>query len=177
MECIRLRLEQNLPTPAIARHAGISNWSAYRILKAFPAYAPPQDRDTRRVARGKRWTARDLAFLKNRYPTASWSELHAGLPGRTAQQISKYANMQGLRRKPLVVRPVAHVVPALCAQLRRAREFQGLTRPQLSARGAGSVNSLCLWETGQREPNLSFMVAWAAALGLQLTLTPQGAAA
>lgn len=56
-----------------------------------------------------------------------------------------------------------------------ARYAQHLTLIDMRDRlGNQSSSTLSHWETGARDPRLSAVQAWAAALGYRLTLTPIG---
>lgn len=170
-DCIRIRLDENLSTPAIAKRIGISNYSVYRILAAHPWIAP-RDRDHCQITRGKRWTEADLAYLRTSYPAAAREALMVRLPGRTWEQICKVANMHGFRRKPLVLNPPKYPVHPLCQQLRRAREFKNMPRSRLQAITGISTNDLLKWETGQAQPQMRSLLKWIAGLGFELRLEP-----
>jgi transcriptional regulator with XRE-family HTH domain len=64
----------------------------------------------------------------------------------------------------------------LRAALIAERHRLGLTQRQVGEiLGRHSYNTVHQWERGVNEPKLSNLLAWVAALGLTLTLAPQGA--
>lgn len=170
-ECIRLRVEKKLSTPAIAKVVGLCNASVYSILRDYP-WAPAHDRDNRHVTRGKRWTEADVATLRTVYPGETRDEIMRRLPGRTWEQIGKMASMSRILRRPLACNPPKRNIHPLLQQLRRAREFQRLTRADLANRIGHSENSILLWECSRAWPHLSCAIDWALGLGLEISLQP-----
>lgn len=65
-------------------------------------------------------------------------------------------------------RPVHPII----TQLRAAREAQGMSRPYVAALTGLSVHAIEGWEWGERSPVLENLLAYAAVVGLELTLAP-----
>lgn len=65
-------------------------------------------------------------------------------------------------------------VADLMAQLRQRRKDLGLTQREVVQHAPGFTTSLLSgYETGQHKPSAEKLVAWANALGCDLTLTPR----
>lgn len=65
-------------------------------------------------------------------------------------------------------RPVHPII----TRLRAAREAQGMSRPYVAALSGLSVHAIEGWEWGERSPVLDNLTAYAAVVGMDLTLTP-----
>lgn len=165
-ECIRLRRDEQLSTPAIAKKVGLSNCAAYKILKPYPW-------------RGKRvhpseWKPAEIAVLERLWPSASHAELLAALPGRKFLALSRKACNLGFRRlSPKQRHNDLPVLPQIQA-LRTERHQRRLSRSQLSARAGYHLNQLLGWENGKAHPNLRAFVEWAEALGMEVVVRRTG---
>lgn len=71
----------------------------------------------------------------------------------------------------------AAAVRALTTQLAEARRALGWSQQQLANRLYVSRTSLVKWESGQRTPEVGALLAWADAVGFEITITPKKEAA
>jgi len=60
----------------------------------------------------------------------------------------------------------------IVAALRAERQRQGLSQGEVARRLSTSTPIVCKWERGTHSPSLHRAVEWAAALGLQVSLSP-----
>ncbi|MGW9447084.1 helix-turn-helix domain-containing protein [Bacillus mobilis] len=63
-------------------------------------------------------------------------------------------------------------VHPLIIRLRSAREAQGFSRRTIAHKTGLSVHAIEGWEWGDRSPVLDNLIAYAAALGMELDLAP-----
>jgi transcriptional regulator with XRE-family HTH domain len=169
-EAIRLRIERQLSTPTIARQLGVSNATIYKALRGHP-WRP--SRKNRRIGRGLAWTDEDVAYLRGAYSASPRAVIRSHLANRQWHTICKMASMLGLHRDPRATYLNHRHVPAICEQLRRERERQKMTRPQLSEKIGYHHNQILAWELGKAQPRLSYLADWAAGLGFDLALRPK----
>lgn len=174
VECIRLRVELQLSTPAIAKRVGISNFSAYRILAKHPWF--PREPAARDGARAT-WSRDEIATLVRLWPVADPAALCAAIPRRKYENMQKKASELGLRRRMPGARKNKRFVHPIFVQLRAAREAKGLTRPQLAERLGYHFHQIHCWEMGKTQPSLRNVDEWATALGFSLMLSASGSSA
>src|ERR1700743_984749 len=166
-ECVRLRTQQQLSAPMIARMTGLSNATVYKYLERFPWTGE-------RIMGGKRatWTGEERALLQQLWPKADQVEIVAALPRRRWESIAKKANAMGLRRHREETRKNTRFVHPLCAELRKIRERRSQHRPEVQKKCGYHVNQILNWEMGKSVPNLHALDAWANSLGFKLVLVP-----
>lgn len=122
---------------------------------------------------GRPWHHRELEILKRMYPLHSKEEIMAELPRRSWVGITATACYRKIRRFPEARRHdgrKAIKAPPVIQALRRAREGQGLTRVQLGARIGVPWVTLAKWESCWNKPRFEMLVAWAQALGYEISL-------
>lgn len=164
--CVSLRLEHNLSAPAIAARVGISNHSAYRILRDCPPWIPTK----RRPVRAAEWTEEQDAIVRRMYPRADEDDIARELPSHTWTAIERRASFLKVRRRRNEARHHDRRVHPLIADLLSFREQAGIARTALSRRCGIHVNQLLGWELGKAMPRLDDVATWAASLGLQLMI-------
>lgn len=169
-KAIRLRVDENMSTPKIARVVGICNQATYRILQNYP-----WKRERKAPTRGKLWTYEDDKTLRRLWPVAEQDEIIAALPGRSWFAISRHASELKIRRRMPTTRRRSRAVHPLLEKLRVLREEQRLTRQQLMEKVGYHVNQILAWETGKTRPRLQHVEDLAGALGFVLTLMPKAA--
>lgn len=95
------------------------------------------------INRSQRWTAEEVKFLRNHYPTMPYDELMRRL-GRTLSSICGRANEEGLKRAVRALPPNERV-----RWLRKALRLQArLSNKALAARLGMSVRTV-LWHGGR----------------------------
>lgn len=166
-QCIALRVEHNLSTPAIARQVKISNHSAYKILKDYP-WQPTAKRATRGLA----WTEFEISLLRQHYPVADLERVVAHFPGRTWLTISRKASELKIKRPAPATRNNKRAVLGMFRQLRVERERLGFTRSKVAARCGYHFNQILAWELGKAIPRVNYFIDWAQALGFEVVLRP-----
>jgi DNA-binding transcriptional regulator YiaG len=164
-ECVRLRVEQNLSTPQIARTVGVSNFSAYRILRKHP-WRPVKGYGRRA------WSERDDRDLRQLYPMATWEELQRRFPQRTLAAIAKEASELGLRRDSKMLRQRRHYLSPIVEALRAERLRRRMTGDQLADKMGYAVALIRRWETGINQPKLRQIEDWGDALGMMISVQP-----
>lgn len=160
---IKLRVERQLSTPIIARRVGISNHSAYKILKKHPW-------------RGERkcktdWTIREINDLMRLWPAAERAEIAAALPKRTYDAAGKKASAIGLRRHQPAFRRNRRPVHPVVAELEKIRRRRMIKRETIAkASRLLHVNNLLSWALGKRDPHLKGLSKWANAMGYDIVI-------
>lgn len=117
------------------------------------------------------WTAGERITLIGMYEEASRVELEAALPNHNYYAICHMASELGVRKfrqdaKRLPRNPVIR-------QLFRERIRRGLIRRTLAAKMKTHDSMLLKWELEKSDPRLSRIVAWAAALDMNIVLEPK----
>lgn len=167
-ECIRLRVQQQLSTPQIARQVGLSNCSVYAILKKHPWSGV-------RVMGGARatWSGSECDALRRLWATADPEEIMTAIPNRKWSNIGRKACALKLRRRLPGARKNRRPIPALIVQLRNIREQREMTRPEVAKLAGYHHMQLHGWEMGKRCPIFWKLMDWADALGFEIVLKPK----
>lgn len=163
-ETIRLRTEEQLSTPKIARRVGISNFSVYRILDGHAWIGPNVTKRT--------WMLDEIRLLERLWPIADEAEIVSALPGRKFAAIGRKASSLGLRRRMPGARNNTRHVHLIIKMLRDERERRGLTRPQLAAKIGYHWMQIHCWEMGKRRPIFNKLVDWAEGLEMEVIIRP-----
>ena len=156
-EARRLRIEENKSTPWIAMTLGISNFSAYSILKDLGQW------EGRRGGR-RAWSAIEERALERLWPMASWAEILAALPLHNRSSITKHASDRGLRRSADTRRRIKKMPDPIFRTLREIRESRGISRNELAERIGMHPTHLSFCELGDNRPRWLLIRAWADAL-------------
>lgn len=167
-ECVRLRNQDQLSTPAIARKVGLANASVYKILRKHPwagvTHSP------------REWTREEVDRLEKLYPVADDADLLAAFPRRTLSAIGRKASSLSIRRPLPGSRKNKRFIHPIFRRLRAERERQGLTRVALAKKLGYHWNEIQAWENGKRQPRFISVYEWAVSLGMELMLKGSGAA-
>lgn len=164
LEARRLRIEENLSTPAIAHRLEISNFAVYSFVRDLGPWARPH----KYQHHPQEWTDADVAALTTLWPQADETTIRAALPARQWTAISRKACSLGIIRT--AHRRYGDHLPRHIRELRAAREDQKLTRPQLARVLDVHPQFLTNWELGKSHPVSGNLLKWCAALGLELTV-------
>lgn len=162
-EVLRLRTENNLATPAIARRLGLSAPAIYSLLRGAPKYARP----TRvRVT----YTEADEEAILRLYPTtATRAEIEVAVPDHKWESIQNFAtNILKVHRPGAALARVHRMIHPFFEILRSAREEQQVLRKNLP-----EFPNLSAWERGVSMPPVDEFVRWAETFGFTVTLTKQ----
>lgn len=131
---------------------------------------------SRSVNRRIIWTSQEEAILRRLWPAADEDEIVAAFRGRHFATIGKKASALGLRRRLPGARKNTRAIQPIIIALRKERERQGLTRPQLAARIGYHWQQLHGWEMGKACPIFAKLVDWVEGLGMELVLRPGASA-
>ncbi len=125
------------------------------------------------LRRREYWTRAEETLLCQIYERSPKSEILAQLPRRQWTAIERKASELKVKRD---LRKT-HTKIAIVAELRRVRRQRGIQSDELAAKFGAYGSGLNNWESGRRTPQLKTVLAWAAALNLELVLQPKGIAA
>lgn len=75
-------------------------------------------------------------------------------------------------RPPGVGVPPSAESKVIVAQLAILRENAGLSQHEVARRAGRALSAIRSWETGEANPSLSAVTAWAGALGYEVALLP-----
>lgn len=124
---------------------------------------------------GRPWHHNEIDALQRMWPLHSLEEIHAAIPGRTTTALRGCAFYRKFKRFPEARRHQGRKAirgPTVITQLRRAREHQGLTRPQLAKKIGVAWISISKWESCWNKPKFHLLLAWAQALGYEISIRP-----
>lgn len=160
------RLNEDLPTEAIAARYNVTLAVAYRALNGHPRRT--------RARRVNEWSAEEITALRAGWPRDKWPVLRSALPGRTPAAIERQASQLNLTRPSQLRRTVTRTTEPhpIIQTLAAARQSQHLTSADLHARSGVDRHSIIGYELGNAEPTLGRLTRWATALGYELTLIP-----
>lgn len=181
-ECIRLRTEQRLGSPAIAKQIGISTTTVCAWLKDHPLTKGEMDERRKIGARamhaalalrgdyvgGADWTESDDLILERLWPGHPKRRIVTMLPGRTWAAISKRAAERGIRRSRTADNRKYDDMDPLFRELREIREVRRVKQQELADKMGIHVVQLRKWERGEQMPRWRGIRDWLDALGCDL---------
>jgi DNA-binding transcriptional regulator YiaG len=122
------------------------------------------------LRRREYWTVPEEMLLIQIYEHTPKAEIMARLPRRQWTAIERKASelkvKRDLRKK--------HTKHAIVAELRRIRRQRGIQSDSLAAKFGSYGSAMANWESGRRTPTLQTLLAWAAALNLEIVLQTKG---
>jgi len=118
----------------------------------------------------KLWSQSEQTRLRQLWPAASWEELEKAFPGRGRASLGRYARFREIKRNRNANTKHKHEIDPIFIELRRIREFRGLTRKEL-ARSIGEYETqLARWENGQVCPRFKHLRKWLLALNCDIRI-------
>lgn len=190
-EILRLRIEDRLSIPEIARAMGSNNATVHEIVQPYPL--TPEEQRTRRQKHvaimraglqrrgnyigGEAWTEQEDAAIRKVWPARSAAAVIAALPGRSWAAIGKHAAELGVRRSRAASnkRSSQRRIDKFFLSLREVREARGITREELAERMGIHLVMLAHYELGEARPGWLRIRDWLAALGYEIQLVPKDA--
>lgn len=124
----------------------------------------------REICKRTRWSELEERRLSKMWPVADEAEIVAAFPGRRWASIGRKACALAMRRRLPGARKNARFIQPLFVALRLERERQAITRSKLAAIVGYHTNQLHAWEMGKATPRFDAVIAWAAALRLEIVM-------
>lgn len=173
-EIVRLRIEEKLTAPQIAKKVGVSNQTAYLYTQEHPLSV--EDMHARRLRTVRAWSAAEIRTLRRVWPTKDRGAIQTALPKRSWQAISRRAVDEGIHRPRIISHKKKRIVDPIFIELRAIREAQNMIREELSERVGIHRQMISHFELGATKPRWDNFRAWVEALDCDVRIVPRSPA-